>query len=172
MAKVITVSRKFPSHHPRKGEPTYFVEKILHDRPCIQMVNLKELVKEYDVVLEKYEEDFAPKGHTIRKVNPLSKRGKRWKTGDLASLRFWSAKPYYSPQVTFTTDIPIKVFDLYMCLSERYIEIDGKIHFADFDATIEKLATNDGLTVEDFKAWFGDDYIECQIIIWNEDITY
>jgi hypothetical protein len=28
MAKVITFSRFFPAYHPRKGEPTYFVEKI------------------------------------------------------------------------------------------------------------------------------------------------
>jgi hypothetical protein len=29
MAKVLTVSRQFPAYHPRKGEPTYFVEKVL-----------------------------------------------------------------------------------------------------------------------------------------------
>ena len=28
MSKVITFSRYFPSYHPRKGEPTFFVEKI------------------------------------------------------------------------------------------------------------------------------------------------
>lgn len=28
MSKVITFSRTFPAYHPRKGEPTYFVEKF------------------------------------------------------------------------------------------------------------------------------------------------
>ena len=28
MAKVITVSQKFPDSHPKAGQPTHFVEKI------------------------------------------------------------------------------------------------------------------------------------------------
>ena len=28
MAKVITVSQKFPASHPKAGQPTHFVEKI------------------------------------------------------------------------------------------------------------------------------------------------
>jgi hypothetical protein len=28
MSKVITFSRVFPSYHPKKGQPTYFVEKL------------------------------------------------------------------------------------------------------------------------------------------------
>lgn len=28
MSKVITFSRVFPAYHPKKGQPTYFIEKI------------------------------------------------------------------------------------------------------------------------------------------------
>ena len=28
MSKVLTFSRNFPSYHPQKGKPTFFVEKI------------------------------------------------------------------------------------------------------------------------------------------------
>ena len=30
MSRVMTFSRVFPSYHPRKGDPTYFVEAILN----------------------------------------------------------------------------------------------------------------------------------------------
>lgn len=30
MARVITFSRKFPSYHPKAGQPTHFVEQILN----------------------------------------------------------------------------------------------------------------------------------------------
>ena len=164
MAKVITFSRKYPAYHPRKGEPTFFVEKILHCLPCIQTVNIEQLVYDCDVELE---DNYEPKGHTIRK-------GKRWKTGDLASLRFWSDKRYNSPQVIFSVDLPIRVFDVEMCLDffNLYLRIEGKEYVHHIHSVFAELAKNDGLSTDDFNSWFGDKPFSGQIICWDESIKY
>jgi hypothetical protein len=171
MAKVITVSRKFFGNHAKKGYETYFVERIIND-----------LIKDVDVIdwdsLDKNNTEISlvqtnligslSKGHTLRK-------GKRWKTGDFASLRFWSRLPYRSPQVKISKDIPIRVFDIEMCLKpyESVLKIDSKtIEPKIFNTTIETIANNDGLSYQDFLDWFGNDHFSGQIICWNSDISY
>lgn len=47
MAKVITFSRQFPSYHPKAGQPTYFVEKVLRS-VCEDM----EHIRRYEVSLD------------------------------------------------------------------------------------------------------------------------
>lgn len=161
MSKVITFSRFFPSYHPRKGKPTFFVEKILnsvynpksiHDIPFEVQQIINQLV-----LLDREE-----KHHTIR-------FGHRWKAGDKFSPRVWSDKPYRSKQITFAPDIEIKkVWDIHFD-EGGVIDINGFYTEVEY----ETIATNDGLSFKDFHFWFpiGKPFTG-QIICWNENIEY
>lgn len=158
MAKVITFSRYYPTMHPRKYERTHFVEKI-HKALNLRFNNISIIQKigsynNYsDLMLPEYQEffkeysyaDYQPKIHTMR-------AGKRWKTGDKASLRIWSEKPYRSKQIIIAPEITIpRVAD---------IEID-EVGFCQLDGldvktpeVMSALIANDGLNRKDFESWF------------------
>lgn len=70
---VLTVSKNFPATHPRKGEPTDFIQKIIS----------------------------GEKIHTIRNnVELWTSRAKAVNEGKaILSIRQWSGKPYRSKQV-------------------------------------------------------------------------
>lgn len=174
--RVITFSRAFPSYHPRKGEPTHFVEKMIRGyllQDTLFTLNSSMLDLGY---LNKIEgmapiEPFKPKYHTIR-------IGQRWKAGHLFSPRVWSGKPYGSKQLDFLP--PIKVSHVYKIeiLPTYEIFIDGKFWCSFASERINELATNDGLEEVDFKCWFNGIYPpKCktftgQIICWNPNIKY
>lgn len=161
MARVITFSTQFQTNHPRKGEPTYFVEQIynsiygLYDWsdamgvPTSYVMNLNTTV-------------MGIKGHTIR-------RGYRWKVGDKFSPRVWSGKPYASKQIIIAPEIEIKkTWDFSRDLISDKYYLNG--HEIDADR-LELIAKNDGLSVEDFKAWLNKPFLG-QILCWNEHIEY
>lgn len=162
MARVITFSRQFQTNHPKKGEPTYFVEKIWEsirnyknvDSPQYHYMKFESEIMRWKV--------FEPKHHTIR-------QGYRWKVGDKFSPRAWSGKPYQSKQIIIAPEIEIKKIwnfsrDL---ISDKYY-LNG--HEIDADK-LELIAKNDGLTVEDFKAWINKPFLG-QVLCWNEHIEY
>lgn len=160
--RVITFSRNFPVKHPRKGEPTYFVEKI--------WAGLADITDRMQgsVDMDWYEYyNGVPKWHTIR-------AGNRWKVGDFFSPRFWSGKPYNSKQSLITEPIEIKkIWDFKMDENGVY-SVGG--FYLDNDQ-YEVLAKNDGLTEEDMFHWFMPNYdkpkaFKGQIICWNEKIEY
>lgn len=172
--KVLTCSRFFPKGHPRQGEETWFVEKILSVilRNADGIVNLddinpaiRSLVNDFFIIGGDY---F--KHHTIR-------AGNRFKAGDMASLRVWSDKPYRSKQIEFAQVEVKKVWDF--VISDGNYSIDT-IEQGSFipDCELEKLATNDGLNVDDFWSWFsihpkatGANF-KGQIICWSGQIEY
>lgn len=184
MSKVITFSRVFPSYHPRKGDPTYFVEKIL--KSIYKGSKYMTMVDLYADHFNVSESDFlkghcnplfnhSPKHHTIRS-------GHRWKVGDKFSPRVWSGKPYQSTQITIAPDIEIKkVFNIkiendgfYGLLSidefEFYMQTSNEI---EGEERLEKLAANDGLTAKDLLDWFQfPQDLDGQIICWNENVNY
>lgn len=164
MAKVITFSRVFPSYHPRKGEPTYFVEKIWEsindcyfDQLLIEQLNFSR-------------HDVGFKHHTIR-------AGHRFKVGDWFSARVWSGKPYQSKQIVIAPDIQIKKiwnFEI------KIVEVDGGFASKGFINGVRvspdklmNIVENDGLELADFLAWFQfPKPFDGQIICWNENIEY
>lgn len=194
MSKVITYSRYFPAGHPRKAEPTDFVQKIwlsLIDCGLISTSKAVELSRETgigDFNMDNIRKcPLEPKHHTIRS-------GNRWKVGDIFSPRVWNndinpksgrSGPYHSQQIAIAPDIEIKKvwnFEVDAC---GVISIDEQ-YFFDYDAEpslepCEKevtLARNDGLAWEDFTNWL---VMPCfraakpwngQIICWNEHINY
>lgn len=162
MSRVITFSRNFPATHPRKGEPTYFVEKL--HRSLDLGVSEKTLVsKELS-----YYFNFAvfgscePKHHTIR-------GGNRWKVGDKFSPRVWSGRPYMTKQIIIAPDIEIKKIWNISCDLDGVFYLDRK----QFDVTSSDITVNDGLTTDDFLSWFPvGKILEGQILCWNEKVNY
>lgn len=158
----VAVSPRFPSTHCRKGEPTYFVEAIQ------KALNL--LVQMPDFLLI----DIDPKLHTIRKNYPMwVKRMEKVNRGEaVIDLFYWKlAGGRYTkgnePVVFATLDknsgCGVQVLKMYKYVMDEVENYNTQIW--NFDNvtrnewpkshySIEKIASNDGLSLEDFKAWF------------------
>jgi len=148
MPRVITFSTVFPKGHIRSGEKTYFVEKIQSS------MNLFGL-----------ENQFFPKRHTIR-------ASRSFKVGDKFSPRYWSGKPYHSPQISICDDLEVKaVYDIDIYPTNE-IMINGRF-FATIDSEkFTVLANNDGLRPAELKSWFSSLPFHGQIVCWNDFINY
>jgi len=166
MSKVITFSTKFPSYHPKAGQPTFFIEKIwasFHEK-----FPHKDIEDKYCFVNGSKDSfwdifgTYEPKYHTVR-------AGNRWKVGDKFSPRAWTGKPYNSKQLTFAPDLEIK--------KTWEIETNGNLFFINGKAlsvidTVQ-LANNDGLLRLDFYDWFKmPSAFSGQIICWSNKIEY
>jgi hypothetical protein len=156
MAKVITFSRTFPAYHPKKGQPTYFVEKFL------TAINDKFFLS--------LNHGYTPKYHTIRP-------GKRFKYGEYFSPRFWGnnineksgrSGPYHSDQIIIAQDIKIEgVFDFKMDLEGTFF-LNGNW----IDVTSSEIPTNDGFECsDDMLGWFpyGKQEFNGQVICWDKN---
>ena len=136
------ISRNFPTTHPRKGEPTQFEAKIqfaLHNNK------------------------FWQKLHTIRANYPLwEKRMKEVKAGRaVIELFYWEDKPYRSKQIVFAVldkDSGCGVQELNMSIflshSMGFVNFKELTFSGAKEIDIKTLAKNDGLSLDDFKAWF------------------
>jgi len=121
---VLIVSRYFLQYHPKAGTETMFPEKIL----C------------------------GEKLHTLRgNYKYWSKIIAKVNAGEaVLSVRYWSGKPYQTPQVEITqfTQLGCQQFTLH---SNGNLAVDNKLH------TLEKtteIAKNDSLALQDFYDWF------------------
>lgn len=185
MAKVITVSQKFPSSHPKAGQPTHFVEKIWHSMAPLD-TTVSELNKNIEnntikQFLENLEFiDYFPKNHTVR-------LGRRWKTGDMASIRTWGTDinpkskrsgPYHSKQIIIAPDVEVTVYNIKIDCWKWGIQPTMPTEIEDeFDLlSAGEIAENDGLSLDDFMYWFNPkgkkQEIEAQIICWNKSVKY
>lgn len=165
MAKVITFSRTFPSYHPRKGEPTFFLEKFWSS---IGMKN-EEIISQFIWPSDWFDQKHQPKHHTIR-------LGHRFKVGDWFSPRVWSGKPYKSKQIIISPDIQVKkTWNLEIDEAGVWaIGLPGtQLKYTD-DKQDSEIALNDGLSEQDLYWWFKDSKkpLAGQIICWNENIEY
>jgi len=154
-------SRQFPKYHPKAGQPTHFVEKIYKSLFLMKVV--PNAIKDFDFSVMN-DDACKPKHHTIRS-------GYRWKVGDKFSPRVWSGKPYASKQIILSDDIKIeKIFNI-------KIEVDGDFGTPFLNGenmgrkTIEAVAMNDGLSVNDFYHWFNKSF-EGQILCWSNEVFY
>jgi hypothetical protein len=145
MKAVVTLSKKFFPQHPRKGEETLFREKVLSGSKRHTCRSNYEYWKE--------------------KVDRLKE------VGGVLSVRQWSANPYRSPQ-EIITDIPAELVGVQKLILHREKEVTE--HHAvgtpepvavitnyeytavvdGYNTPVELLAVNDGLTPEEYKAWF------------------
>lgn len=176
---VLMISRTFPATHPRKGELTNFAPKIL----SVCGVNIPYQAAGQNLILDTkayyadycFTQGFDPKIHTIRGNYDLwKKRADKINAGEaVLSLRQWSGSPYNyaqdgSKQVEFMQLEKINVQKI-----EFNKFLGAFIDDTDSDVRLETLAKNDGLSVEDFKAWFHDlKYDEPYAIINFTDHKY
>ena len=167
--KVLTFSRFFPATHPRNGEETFFIEKIWQGLQRLPLSSIE--IATPDPRLEEhlknhYTKIYDPKLHTIR-------GGKRWKEGDWFSPRIWSGKPYANKQIQFSLPIQIKKIWNFKAVGE-YFYLNEK----PFDVTSSDLPVNDGLSTDDFLAWFDIHpkkkhlCFDGQLLCWDETLNY
>ncbi len=195
MAKVITLSSKFPSYHPLKGKPTYFVEKFYNwyfknaELPdgfngvaCVIDV-LKHMNPNFDYALLEAFVDTKSKNVDSEKLHTI-RAGYRFKPGDLVSVRVWGndinpksgrSGPYHSKQIVLAQDLPVDLFKFDMDMNGVYAVNDKYLPLIegipdDMDSII---SANDGLTDIEMFSWFMKDWdnpneFHGQIISWGK----
>lgn len=149
----ISVARNFLAKHPRKGQPTNFIESI---------------------------ENYT-KIHTIRANFEYWQKAiaEVQKENAYISLRYWSGLPYKSEQVEFkklfnTDNIGIEKLTFEKELEEEYTALTGQNQFSyQSNIDIKLLAQNDGLSLMDFYSWFAKyDLSEPMAIIHFTNFRY
>lgn len=156
---VLTVSRVFPTTHKRKGEPTFFIQKIFTGQdmlvPCQYCTSQSICTAESPCIARSM--NFSPKIHTIRSNYDLwANRIKQIQEGKaILSIRYWSGKPYNSKQVEICkldkdSEIGVQRLEFYHSVNFPRIAFDES-RMAVIPVT---LAKNDGLSIEDFREWF------------------
>lgn len=170
MSKVITFSQTFPSYHPKKGQPTYFVEAFY--KSLFRSISIpKELNDTFNVEIFL---NGLSKHHTIR-------NGSRFKKGEFFSPRVWGTDinpksgrsgAYHSKQIILARDVEIKkIYDIEI-FQNHEIHING-VWMANFGSENGSLiAKNDGLETLDFQNWFQKLPFKGQIICWNDSVSY
>lgn len=190
--KLLSFAQKFPSYHPRKGDNTYFVEKIIsglyesgnafdtYNYPICKVfgdtgIGVPTLAEPGGTECL----DCKPKFHTIC-------AGHRWKAGDWFKPYIWGddinpksgrSGPYHSKHIYFAPPIEVKKvwdFEIYV---EGDIDINGLcIYTNNTDEhywLINEIAKNDGLSLSDFLAWFKyPKQFDGQIICLNDKVDY
>ena len=150
---VITLSQTFPVTHPKAGLQTFFKTKL-------EQTN----VIPFDETNRKPVPDGQPqlKRHTIRANDPLwRKRFDEIEKGVAClSIRQWTGKPYASKQIeigrlTKNDGIGIQKME-FLTPKDGYTEdafvwIAGRVFRYD---ERERIAHNDGLTLDDWESWF------------------
>lgn len=161
MARVITLSRQFLKGHPKAGHPTYFVEKVFAS------LGISDTSYGGIPVNDSVWRTCLPKHHTIR-------FGRRWKDGDMASLRVWSGKPYGSKQVKIAPDVKLRVVDIWVDYDNDRMYVhkgDTLCYLVNGCDKLTILAANDGLSSQYFLDWFEvgkkTGLHEAQILIWG-----
>lgn len=132
---VLTISKTFPTTHPRAGDPTYFKYKMFSLFPEL-----------HNKIIEEFGELLPPKIHTIRLNYELwLKRSEEINKGKaILSIREWEGKPYRSKQTEIFTCSEIGIQKLYTGMPWN---IDGKV-------IPSEIWFNDGLNHNDFIDWF------------------
>lgn len=158
--KQIMFSRMFPAYHPRKGEKTNFVNKIW--KGFFLMGCNGELMYEWGLIPENVN-PLCPKYHTIR-------AGHRFEAGEYFAPKVWTGLPYKSKPYQFAPPVKIEKVWNFTIINRLGFIGDQKRRLIN---SAEDIAQNDGLSLEDWLAWFKfpDDF-QGQIICWNPDIEY
>lgn len=180
MSRVLTFSRFFPSYHARRGEPTYFVEKIwrslLPENSPLRPYWMDDKWLINDDNTKSIPWDYEPKHHTIR-------AGHRWKVGDKFSPCVWVLPggrfTKGNKQIIIAPDIEVKKvwdFDIIDLGGVDCIRIDGEPfgQFHPLAKGCQDIAKNDGLTAIELIQWFSkpSPIVQYQIICWNGSIEY
>jgi hypothetical protein len=179
MARVLIFSRNFPAGHPRQGDYTFFIEKVLNTMEiefrCIDYFNQllilnKKALDEGRITRDHLSLFYCSlnplhnkkKGHTIRESMIL-------KTGSWFSPRCWFGVPYHDPQIIFAPDTQVKstwTFEVKKITGQYHLEGHSLM-----DNGVQDVAANDGLDPDDFESWFRKAF-KGQVICFDEKIQY
>lgn len=191
---VLMLSKEFPKEHPKAGQPTRFRCKFLMGRKFSEACtwactydgteNTLRSCSRNAIVEEGKLWNF-PKIHTIRtnlerwtRIMQKVQEGKA-----VISVRQWKGKPYEKGNVQVEIarlgkDDGIGMQTLQLV---RYVDVTGeKELFAYYidgvlkdNLSLEDIARNDGLTLEDWKEWFtGMSFVESLPIIHFTKFRY
>ncbi len=181
----IMVSTVFPAGHPRKGQRTYFMPRIKEALGIKARCCPSEFNQQFISYFELPEEKKFPKVHTIRNNYPLwVERMKKVHAGKaVIDLCYWKL-----PGGRFTTGneaIPFATLDKDSGCGVQPLEfLDENFDFPFiycfentkprfFKGLQKPLAHHDGLSLEDFKAWFkGYDLSKSMAIIQFTKFRY
>ena len=154
----IMLSRVFPTTHPKAGQETDFKPKVmaaLNGMPCYRK-KLHTIRANYELWKKRFEE--VERGYAV------------------INLRQWIGSPYRSKTVlikTLTSKDGIGIQKLEFDkdrdgnISWNFFNVDG------FFPVLHHLAANDGLSLDDWKAWFRDyDFSKPLAIIHFTDFRY
>lgn len=124
----LVISRKFPVKHPRAGQTTGLIEKLLK----------------------------GAKIHTIRdNIEYWAGKVAKVNAGQMyISAKMWLDRPYNSPQQEMRriTKAGLQTIEMDYRNGRLSVQIDGRKY-----TELETLAGNDGLSLEDFIGWFFPD---------------
>lgn len=172
---VIIVSPTFPSSHPRRGQSTYFKEKIDIG------LGRYEATGFFDGLSRNWANVDTPKIHTIRKNFPLweKRMAKVLKYEAVISLRFWELpggcytkgnKQIEIARLSADDNIGIQELEFTSLDFRSKPIING---YMDESYYFDALAKNDGLSLQDFKDWFkGYDLTKPMAIIHFTNFKY
>jgi hypothetical protein len=153
MKVVVLLSKTFFPPHPKAGKETFFACKVCNSADRFIGMGLCPVSKQIS----------CPTIHGVKKIHTCRSNYEYWKKkidklkaeGGVLSVRQWSEKPYRSPQETII-DIPAEIVGVQKLRMVFGIDhalitdVGGKMTII----KLERVAENDGLTPEDFKAWF------------------
>lgn len=153
---VITLAKTFPAGHPNAGHPTYFREKVEAALNGHEHASVKADRNGWMSVVH------SAKIHTIRTdVTLWAKRMKDVEAGEAClSIREWSGRPYNSKQVEIAR---LKKGDCVglQVLRTKSRMYDGELYASliahgsvDYTVEASTIAMNDGLSLDDWLAWF------------------
>lgn len=163
------ISQRFLKGHPRAGEETFFVGKIQKALGCPDCER-----RDCHWCMRKTR---TPKIHTIRGNYSLwKKRMAEVQEGRaVIELYYWQGKPYNSNQIVFAEldkDSGCGLQELSFINNEFQRPCVFGSGYA-VRNTINELAKNDSLQIEDFKAWFkGYDLSKPMAIIHFTKLRY
>lgn len=168
----LSFSRTFPTTHPKAGEPTYFVEKINNAIGDTESCNV--VVHTRNGVLDIWHKIHTCRGNYARWAKIMSEvqAGRA-----VIDLYYWDGKPYGKgvKQVVFAT------LDKNSRCGVQKLEFYGSFFNTNWvvgqsqlpDQLLSTISKNDGLSLEDFKAWFkGADLSEPMAIIHFTPFRY
>lgn len=169
---VITLAKTFPKGHPKAGEETDFQKKVIYaimfNRADAEAKEIKAL-KSFccSTLADEFCDDssvsefYIPdKIHTIRTNMPLwQRRIKEVEAGEAClSIRMWTGRPYLSKQMeivrlTKEDGVGIQQLDGYDVKAKNKV---CKVYDTQGVKPVyaKKLARKDGLSLEDWRAWF------------------
>lgn len=144
----IPVSVNFPQTHARKGEQTYFVEKIRLALMQSKYPNIQVSAESANNL------KLWPKLHTCRvKLQSWGKKIEKIAKGEaVLELYYWTGKPYNSKTVTICQlgkDDGIGLQKI--SFKDGFIETPV---INDYPQNAFSIALNDGLLWADFRDWF------------------